>query len=130
MKDPHTILGIGTDIIEIERIAMSLNRHGDQFLKRIFTPKEQEYAAKFKNSDGTLAGRFAAKEAVAKALGTGIREDIGWKDIEILNDEQGRPYVTLADHLKVRFQNPHILISISHSKSYATAFAIWQPSHQ
>lgn len=126
MKDPHTILGIGTDIIEIDRIAMSLKRHGNRFLDRIFTPKEQEYASKFKHNHGTLAGRFAAKEAIAKALGTGIREDIGWKDIEILNDPLGKPCVFLADHLKKRFNHPNIIVSISHSKAYATAFAIWQ----
>ena len=128
MKDPHTILGIGTDIIEIDRIAMSIERHGNHFLDRIFTPKEQEYASKFKQNQATYAGRFAAKEAVAKAFGTGIRDDIGWKDIEILNDELGKPYVILAPHLKARFQNPSIMLSISHSKSYATAFAIWQSS--
>jgi len=121
------IHGIGTDIIEIERITGSIERHGSHFLDRLFTTEEQEYALRFQESARTFAGRFAGKEAVAKALGTGIGEEVSWKDIKILNDTRGKPIVILAAHLMERFGHPEILLSISHCKQYATAFCvIWK----
>jgi len=125
MKDNPTILGIGTDIIEIERIAMAIQRHGTRFLDHLFTLKEQEYAFRRKPSDATFAGRFAAKEAISKALGTGIGQSVGWKDIEILSDELGKPLVFLSQRIQQKFHSPNILVSISHSKQHAVAFAIW-----
>ncbi len=126
MKDNPTILGIGTDIIEIDRIALAIQRHGTRFLDHIFTLKEQAYAFSKKPSDTTFAGRFAAKEAVSKALGTGICQDVGWKDIEILSGQLGKPLVFLSERVKQQYHNPNIVISISHSKIHATAFALWQ----
>lgn len=117
------ILGIGTDIVEIERIQEVLSRHGKRFLHRILTLKEQECAHGAQTTQ-FLAGRFAAKEAISKALGTGISDGVAWTDIEILNDELGKPVVMLAEHVRERFQNPQIDVSISHSKLYAIAFAI------
>lgn len=115
-----TIAGIGIDLIEIDRIDESVTRHGDRFLERVFTEKERADCTKSER----LAGRFAAKEAVAKALGTGIGEHISWQDIEIQNDPKGMPYVTLSKKVSSAFGEPKILLSISHSKTHATAIAI------
>ena len=120
------IKGLGIDIIEIERIAQALKRQ-KQFIDRLFTRNEQisseagndMYIATY------YAGRFAAKEAVVKALGTGFR-GITWHDIQVLKDSLGKPYVTLSPEVARRFNNPQLLITISHSKSTACACAIWQ----
>lgn len=118
------IRGIGTDLIEIERIEEAIQRHGSHFLDRLFTMKEQEYAFQHKNPAPTFAGRFAAKEAISKALGVGIGNELAWCDIEILNNERGQPLVTLSQSAQRDFSKPKIQISISHSKSHAVAFAI------
>jgi len=120
------IRGIGTDLIEIERIEEAIARHGNHFLDRLFTPKEQEYAFRHKNFVPTFAGRFAAKEAIAKALGVGIGVDLAWTDIEVINNEQGKPEVHLSKNAQTAFQNPTIHLSISHSKTHAMAFAVWE----
>ncbi len=124
MKD-NSLQGLGNDIIEISRIRLSIERHGQHFLNRLFTQKEQDYCYKFKDPVPHFAGRFAAKEAVAKALGTGFGADVSWHDIEILGNEQGKPIAHLSEGIKKRFNSPHILVSISHSTSHATAVAIW-----
>lgn len=117
--------GIGTDIIEIERIRRSIDKHGQHFLDRQFTIKEQEYCLKYKDSAIHFAGRFAAKEAIAKALGTGFGKELTWHDLEILADEMGKPIVHLSERVSHHFKNPRILLSISHCQSHATAFAVW-----
>jgi holo-[acyl-carrier protein] synthase len=119
------IQGIGNDILEIERIRGSISRHGQHFLNRIFTQKEQDYCYKFQDPIPHFAGRFSAKEAIAKALGTGFGPHLAWHDIEIINDDLGRPMVTFNDAAKKRFKNPQLLISISHSQTHTTAVAIW-----
>lgn len=121
------ILGIGVDVIEIDRIAKAIERRGNPFISRLFTLDEQ-LKANTKSQEAAAvyyAGRFAAKEAVVKALGTGFR-GIDWKDIEILNDSLGKPFVRLADDIRERFNSPSLLISISHSKNTACAFCLWQ----
>jgi holo-[acyl-carrier protein] synthase len=120
------IKGIGTDIIEISRIQNSVSLHGQKFLDKIFTSEEQAYCNRFHESSRPYAGRFAAKEAIVKALGTGFREGITWLDLEILPDAHGKPKVYLSRSLIERFENPQILLSISHCKEYATATALWQ----
>lgn len=125
MKEPLMIRGIGTDIVSIDRIAMAIQRHGDRFLNKIFTLREQQYALSHTQSQVTFAGRFAAKEAIAKALGTGLSGAVCWKDIEVINNAQGKPTVQLSLSLQERFSSPTILISISHEKLYAVATAIW-----
>jgi holo-[acyl-carrier protein] synthase len=122
------ILGLGNDIIEIKRIRKSVDRHGYRLISRLFTTKEQDYCFKYKDPIPHFAGRFAAKEAIVKALGTGFGEHAGWQDIEILNDEKGRPVVEFSNALNQQFNNPQILISISHCELYATATALWQSS--
>lgn len=115
------IEGLGTDIVEVDRIRGSIERHGLQFLDRLFTQKEQDYCSKFQDPAPHFAGRFAAKEAIAKALGTGFGADLGWHDIEIENDERGKPVVHLSEKV---LKNCKILLSISHCVAYATATAI------
>lgn len=120
------IRGIGTDIIEVSRIEDNIRKHGQKFLDKVFTKDEQIYCKSFRESGRNFAGRFAGKEAVVKALGTGLTEGINWLDIEILNDAQGKPYLRLSDFLKDRFENPLIYLSISHCHAYATATAVWE----
>lgn len=114
------ILGIGTDIIEVERILESLDKHGSHFTDRLFTEKEIKYCLKYKNSSVHFAGRFAAKEAVSKALGTGFGRELSWKDFEILNDSNGKPLV----HFITPLEGKKVHISISHTENYAVATAI------
>ena len=129
MKNNNLVKGLGTDIIEIDRMRKSIERHGQHFLNRLFTQKEQDYCYKFKDPAPHFAGRFAAKEALVKALGTGFGAHISWHDIEVFNDEFGKPIVSLSSHASQKFDSPHLLVSISHCESYATATAIWCTSY-
>lgn len=119
------ILGIGNDIVEIERIREALAEHGDRFLHRIFTPKEQAYCLHHADTAPSFAGRFSAKESIVKALGCGFGEQAAFLDMEILNNAQGKPEVFFSEKLKKRFNNPQVLISISHCKAYVATVAIW-----
>jgi len=117
------LLRTGVDLIEISRIDEAIARHGQRYLERVYTSAELEQSHRH---TGSLAGRFAAKEAVAKALGTGIG-DIGWKDIEILGDEQNAPTVQLSGAAERRARDLGLAtwsISISHSMSHAVAFVV------
>jgi holo-[acyl-carrier protein] synthase len=118
-------LGIGNDIVEIDRIRRSIARHGQHFLNRIFTQKEQDYCYKFQDPAPHFSVRFSIKEAIAKALGTGLGEHLGWQDIEILNDELGKPIVLFSAKAKKRFNDPQFFISLSHSETHATSVALW-----
>lgn len=120
------LLGLGNDIIEVARIRRLLQKFPRKSLDRLYTPKEQETCFKKKDPSIHFAGRFAAKEAVVKALGIGFSQGVTWTDVEIINDSLGKPVVHLSDKLKVLFNNPSILVSISHSNDYATAVAVWQ----
>lgn len=119
------ILGIGNDIIEVSRIRGVIQRHQKRFLDRVFTLNEQAYCLSHREPAIHFAGRFAAKEAVVKALGTGFNESISWNDIEISNTSSGKPCVVLSARLKELLSGGMIDISISHCHEYATAFAIW-----
>ena len=118
------IRGIGCDLIEIERFRSAMSRSGDPLLRRLFTPHEIAYCKRHKDSVFCFAGRFAAKEALAKALGVGIGAAIGWLDMEIVNDEQGKPSVAWHIDVKERFGIAATHISISHSHSAAMAYAV------
>ncbi len=120
-----TIYGLGTDIIEIARMRQSIERHGMHFLNRLFSQKEQDYCYKFQDPVPHFAGRFAAKEALVKALGTGFGKLVSWQDIEVLSDDNGKPVVYTSDHLKREFKTPNLMVSISHSTEHATATALW-----
>lgn len=112
------VLGQGIDIIEVERISKAVTRWGDDFLKHVFTDQEIAYARKRRFPDQHFAARFAAKEAVLKALGE--NSDVGWKDIEIINQRSGKP--SCIFHKKDFKQK--ILLSMSHTEHYAVASAI------
>ena len=119
------IYGIGNDIIEIERIKKALMREG--FIRKICTEKEIENLQKRGNREESYAGVFSAKEAIAKAIGIGVRF-YSLTDMEILNDDLGKPFVLISEKLdkiiKEKFGTYRIELSISHSKDYATAVAI------
>jgi holo-[acyl-carrier protein] synthase len=122
-----SILGIGTDIVECLRIAQMIERHGELFVGRVYTLHEIEYCSARKAATQHYAGRWAAKEAVLKALGTGWIRGIRWRDVEIRNHPDGRPTVALAGGARDVCQQRGIaqmLISISHCRSHATATAI------
>ncbi len=116
-------LATGVDLIEIDRIKEVVARHGKHYLERIFTPAELAQVGKRTES---LAGRFAAKEAVTKALGCGIGE-VTWKDIEILGDEQNAPVLTLHGAAENKAKDLGLTtwsVSISHSQSHSVAFVV------
>ena len=119
------IVGIGNDIIEIERIEKAISKEG--FKNKIYTQRELENIKKRGNRAETYAGVFSAKEAISKAIGTGVRE-FSLTNLEILNDDLGKPYVVVSEKLdkiiKSKKKDYQIEISISHSKKYATAMAI------
>jgi holo-[acyl-carrier protein] synthase len=119
------IKGIGTDIIEIARIRETYLKYGKKFLRRILTDKEQQYCSLYKDPSPHLAGRFAAKEAIAKAFGIGLGAGLSWLDIEILNNALGQPQVALANRLMINFKDPQLMVSISHCRDFATATALW-----
>jgi holo-[acyl-carrier protein] synthase len=121
------IVGIGTDIVECLRIGRMVEQHGELFLTRVYTPREIRYCQARKNATEHFAGRWAAKEAILKCLGTGWRKGICWTDMEIRNDTNGAPKLHLGGAAKERAQSMHIadvLITISHCRAYATACAI------
>lgn len=119
------IFGIGIDIIEIERIQNSVEKFKDTFLNKIYTQTELDYCLSKKNKYQHLAARFAAKEAIAKAVATGWSKGFRWKDIEIFNESSGMPNVTLYGNLKKFLgENKALKITMSHSKHYVTCFAI------
>ena len=115
---------LGIDIIEVNRIKKALERWGKRFLERVYTPKELAYCLKKRYPEGSLGGRFAAKEAVMKALGTGLSSGVSWKDIEIVNNRKGKPEVFLYGKTKKMLGKRKVLISISHTKENAIAQAI------
>ncbi len=121
------ILGIGTDITECLRIAKMIERHADLFINRVYTPGEIAYCQKRKQATQHFAGRWAAKEAVLKALGTGWRQGISWRDVEVCNEAGGRPTIVLHGGAKKAAEElgaDQVLISISHCRTYATAYAL------
>lgn len=121
------IIAHGIDLVDCPRIEQMMQRHGERFLNRVFTAIEQAYARKSKNSVEKLAGRFAAKEAILKLMGTGWRGKIAWTDMEITNNEVGQPEVTLSGEVKEiaeRFGIAHISISITHTANFAIASAV------
>lgn len=121
------IVAHGIDLVDCPRIEDMVNRHGQRFIDRVFTAAEKAYAESNKNSIEKLAGRFAAKEAILKLLGTGWRGKIAWTDIEIVNNSAGQPEVTLsgevkkiADELGIK----HVSVSITHTANFAIASAV------
>jgi len=119
------VLGLGIDIIEIARIKKSIEKYGERFLNKVFTKEEIKYCNNKFNKYQHYAARFAAKEAVYKALTSGWKEGLRWKDIEIQNDPTGMPLVNPTGRLQSFLSdNTQLRISISHSENYVTSVAI------
>lgn len=120
------IISTGIDLIECQRIREVLDRHGERLLDRLLTPAELSYVQQHRDIIPRLAGRFAAKEAVLKVLGTGWRGGIAWRDMEILNDRAGSPHLTLSGEcarIAEQIGITRIFISITHTEHYAAATA-------
>ncbi len=118
------IVGSGIDLVEIERIRNSVNRFGERFLDRIFTKAEQAYCLRKRNAAESFAARFAAKEAGAKALGTGISRGVGWLEIEVVREPGGRPALAFhgrAADRAARMGVRNSALSLTHSNSAAMA---------
>jgi holo-[acyl-carrier protein] synthase len=121
------IIGIGTDIIECLRIAQMIDRHGELFIRRVYTEHEIAYCSDKKAATQHYAGRWAAKEAVLKALGTGWVQGISWRDVEVRHKRGGAPTIRLQGGARDVFERSGIKtmhISISHCRSHAVAYAI------
>jgi holo-[acyl-carrier protein] synthase len=121
------LIGLGTDITECLRIARMIERHGELFISRVYTPGEIKYCQGRRQATQHYAGRWAAKEAVLKALGIGWRKGISWQDIEIRHEPGGRPVVAVRGGVKdvvERLGIAEIYVTISHCRSHATATAV------
>ncbi len=121
------IVGIGTDIVECLRIGRMIEQHGELFLLRVYTEREILYCQARKRATEHFAGRWAAKEAILKCLGSGWKRGLCWTELEIRNDPSGQPRVLMCGGAKDLAQSlriTDILISISHCRAYATAYAI------
>ena len=123
------IVGLGVDIAEVPRIQATIERRGEPFLRRVFTPKEIKYCERFKNKFERYAGRFAAKEAAMKALGTGWSGGVRWVDLEVVREQSGRPTMVLAGEaakIAARLGVKHISLSITHTEAQALAQVIFE----
>ena len=121
------ILGTGIDIVESARIAESIRRHGERFLARVFTDGERQYCSSMKKPEVFFAARFAAKEAVSKAFGTGISAQLCWLDIEVRRKASGEPFIVLHGEgvaTAHRLGIDEVRLSLSHSEHYAVAHAL------
>jgi len=121
------IIAHGIDLVDCPRIENMMNEHGERFVDRVFTAAEQAYAEANKDRIEKLAGRFAAKEAVLKLMGTGWRGKIAWTDIEVVNNKAGQPEVNLCGEVKKiagRLGIKHISVSITHTANFAIASAV------
>ena len=119
-----SVLGIGVDLVECARIQRSIDRFGDKFLHRVFTDGEIAYSKSMKFPARHLAARFAAKEALSKAFGTGIGKAMGWRDIDIQKKPSGEPFVVLTGHAKELAERRAVRavwITLSHTEDHAMA---------
>ncbi|MEE9369942.1 MAG: holo-ACP synthase [Sedimentisphaerales bacterium] len=121
------IIAHGIDLVDFPRIKDMVEQHGERFVNRVFTTAEQAYAEANKSGIEKLAGRFAAKEAILKLMGTGWRGKIAWTDIEIVNNPTGQPEVTLTGEVEKianKLGIKHISVSITHTANFAIASAV------
>jgi len=126
-----SVLGVGVDLVENARIQHSLDRFGDRFLQRVFTQGEIEYSQSMKFPARHLAARFAAKEAVSKAFGTGIGKAMGWKDIDVHREPSGEPFVVLEGGAKKLAEERRVAavwITLSHTEHHAMAMIVLEAS--
>ena len=128
-----SILGIGIDLVEVDRIRRGIERHGDRFLDRILSANERAYCDRMADPSPHVAARFAAKEAVSKALGTGIGAGVHFHEIEVIRDaDTGAPSIRLHSETKATFEalgGGELLITLSHTHDHATAQAMRVKSH-
>lgn len=115
---------VGIDLAETSRIKEAIDRYGERFLGRVFTPWEIEYCLSKIDPALSFAGRFAVKEAVFKAIGTGFAEGVKWTSVEVVNDRRGQPQVRLGRGILNHIGHKKIVISLSHTKDYAVASAL------
>jgi holo-[acyl-carrier protein] synthase len=123
------IVGLGIDIAEVARVKAAIERYGETFLRRVYTAKEREYCERFKNKYERYAGRFAAKEAAMKALGTGWSRGVRWVDVEVVREKGGRPTIKLAGeagHVADSLQVKNISLSITHTSDQAFAQVVFE----
>ncbi len=118
------VKGIGVDIIEITRIRRGIERGGDLFLEKVFTPREIAYCKARQNAYQHYAARFAAKEAVSKALSTGWAGEFRWKDVEVMNDPSGQPRIAFSGKLRETLDGASVFVSLSHSDSHVVAMVV------
>lgn len=121
------IVGTGIDIVEVPRIAQSIERFGERFLKRVFTASEIRYCESKANRNERFAARFAAKEAAMKAIGTGMRGGVTWKDFEVGREPSGRPTMLLhgkAEQVALTLGVRRTHVSVSHTEEYAVAYVL------
>ncbi len=126
-NSPMSVLGIGVDLVECVRIRRSIDRFGDRFLRRVFTDGEIEYSMSMKFPERHLAARFAGKEAVAKAFGTGIGKAMGWRNIDIRKKGNGEPFLVFsgpAQELAAKRGATSALITLSHTEHHAMASVV------
>lgn len=127
------IVGTGVDVCDIRRIQQALERHGQRFLERVFTPAEVLYCQGKRRPEESLAARFAAKEAVAKALGTGMANDVSWQHVEVVQARGGRPGIQLygrAAECAAQMGVSTIHLSLSHGLDTAVAFVVLEDRSQ
>ena len=117
-------MSIGIDAVDIERIRDSIKKYGDRFLSRIFTQEELNYCLSKQDPAIHLAARFAAKEAISKALGTGIGQHLGWQDISVTRTPSGQPAVVFSEKAMLAHGNPIVILSLSHTHTIAIASAL------
>jgi len=115
---------IGVDLCDVERLARIIDQQGDRFLKKVFTQNEIKYCQPKHSKSQCFAARFAAKEALLKALGTGLRDGLNWKDMEVINDPLGKPYFELYNKCADLLDKKNVLLSLSHTDNMAIAFVI------
>ena len=121
------MIGVGIDQIEVARIRESMDRHGEAFLSKVFTPKEKSFCLDRKDPAPCLAARFAAKEAASKALGTGIGKEFGWLDLEVEKGENGQPFAVFSDQVQPFLDQKNAgsaLLSFSHLDGIASAIVV------
>ena len=124
------IVGTGIDVVEVDRIRKELEKSSERFTRMLFTQGEIDYCLQGSNvnvQSQRFGGRFAAKEAFFKAIGTGLRDGLSWKDVEVVNDEMGRPYLVLANRAQEMIEAEgisNVQVSISHGRNVATSVVI------
>lgn len=127
IPEGSSVIGVGIDFIEVSRIAKALERQGDRFRNRVFTEEELAYCDSMKFPDPHFAARFAAKEAVSKAFGTGIGGEFAWKSAGVFKNEAGKPLIELDElgkTLLAKRKAGNVLISLAHTRDHATAVAL------